>query len=66
MQKWCRSIGDQCGLRSCVGETEKMKDGRNVWDVYAAVARTSKNQSEGKGQAGRLVVLLGQIEPSVD
>jgi len=49
-----------------VGETEKMKDGRNVWDVYAAVARTLKNQSEGKGQAGQLTVLLGQIELLVD
>ncbi len=45
-----------------------MKDGQNVWDRYAMVAHTAKNQSEGKGQAGQstVVELLGQIEPSVD
>jgi len=51
-----------------VGEPERMKDRQNVWVVYAAVAHTAKNQSEGKGQTGQLAVavLLGQIELLVD
>jgi len=56
-------VGEQCGVESCVVETERVRDGRNVWEMYAAVVQTSKNQSEGKERAERQTVR--QVESSV-